>query len=90
MATETYPFPGWAHALGWLLIISVLMWIPLYWVFAFFKAKGDTFKEVGVMRKSSNCSVNDNNCLHFKPVLLKGTATSCFLTPTLKKTIEVA
>lgn len=45
MATETYPFPTWAHALGWLLILSVIMWIPLYWIYAFYKAKGDTFRQ---------------------------------------------
>ncbi|XP_003729242.1 sodium- and chloride-dependent glycine transporter 1 isoform X1 [Strongylocentrotus purpuratus] len=45
MATETYPFPTWAHALGWLLILTVIMWIPLYWIYAFCKAKGDTFRQ---------------------------------------------
>ncbi|XP_071495211.1 sodium- and chloride-dependent glycine transporter 1-like [Diadema antillarum] len=45
MATETYAFPPWAHVLGWLLICSIIMWIPIYWVYAFVSAKGDSFRE---------------------------------------------
>ncbi|XP_072173164.1 sodium- and chloride-dependent glycine transporter 1-like [Diadema setosum] len=35
-----YEFPGWAHALGWMMICSSLVWIPAIMAFEFIRADG--------------------------------------------------
>ena len=29
----TYTYPQWAEAVGFLLVVAVLIWIPLWWIY---------------------------------------------------------
>ncbi|XP_022100182.1 sodium- and chloride-dependent neutral and basic amino acid transporter B(0+)-like [Acanthaster planci] len=35
-----YEFPPWAHAIGWMMITSTLIFIPIVWVWEFIRAEG--------------------------------------------------
>ncbi|XP_038069555.1 sodium- and chloride-dependent glycine transporter 1-like [Patiria miniata] len=37
---KDYEFPPWAHAIGWLMISSTLIFIPIVWVWEFLRAEG--------------------------------------------------
>ncbi|XP_033636219.1 sodium- and chloride-dependent neutral and basic amino acid transporter B(0+)-like [Asterias rubens] len=37
---KDYEFPPWAHAIGWLMISSTLIFIPIVWVWEFIRAEG--------------------------------------------------
>ncbi|XP_022099145.1 sodium- and chloride-dependent glycine transporter 1-like [Acanthaster planci] len=35
------PYPTWAQAIGWMMILSSLIWIPVVWVFEFIRTPGN-------------------------------------------------
>lgn len=43
---KTYVYPIWAQALGWLLVMGSLLWIPGYTIYKLFQYPG-TMREVG-------------------------------------------
>lgn len=40
--------PPWAIALGWLMSLSVLLWIPIVAIYRLVHSVGSTFKEVSL------------------------------------------
>ena len=42
---NVYEYPGWAIAIGWLLILASLLWIPGYAIYKFLQYPG-TLREV--------------------------------------------
>lgn len=42
-----YVYPDWALAVGWIISISSLVWIPIYMTYRFIKSKGN-LKEVSI------------------------------------------
>lgn len=38
------PYPGWARAIGWMIIMATLIWIPIVWVYEFLKTPGTVFE----------------------------------------------
>ena len=33
-------YPVWARAIGWMMILSSLIWIPVIWIFEFIRSPG--------------------------------------------------
>ncbi|XP_071821966.1 sodium- and chloride-dependent glycine transporter 2-like isoform X2 [Apostichopus japonicus] len=38
------PFPGWARAIGWIIIMATLIWIPIVWIYEFFRTPGSFYE----------------------------------------------
>ena len=51
---KDYEFPPWAHAIGWLMISSTLIFIPIVWVWEFIRAEG-TVTDVSFGYAKANC-----------------------------------
>ena len=44
-------YPVWARAIGWMMILSSLIWIPVIWIFEFIRSPGN-LAEVRLYQKS--------------------------------------
>ncbi|PIK62057.1 putative sodium- and chloride-dependent glycine transporter 2 [Apostichopus japonicus] len=42
--THNGPYPGWARAIGWMITMTTLIWIPVFCIYEFLRARG-TFYE---------------------------------------------
>lgn len=38
------PFPPWARAIGWLITLATLIWIPLVWLYEFLRTPGSVYQ----------------------------------------------
>ncbi|XP_033127167.1 sodium- and chloride-dependent neutral and basic amino acid transporter B(0+)-like [Anneissia japonica] len=42
-------YPGWANGIGWCMIISSIMWIPIIWIYELFRGSGTVLERLQQM-----------------------------------------